>query len=68
VGFNRARHAIVEAAILATRLQFLPPDEVAREFDRLAVMVEKTGDAPEREAMALLRSHLASVHAGRSHT
>src|SRR4029079_2793704 len=32
VGFNRARHAVVEAAILATRTSFLPLDDVAAEF------------------------------------
>src|SRR5918911_492981 len=28
-GFNRAKHAVVEAAILATRLHLLPREEVA---------------------------------------
>src|SRR4051812_14578461 len=31
-GLNRAKHAVVEAAILATRLHLLPRDEVAAEF------------------------------------
>ena len=42
-GLNRAKHAIVEAAILATRLDFLPIAEVLVDFARLAVPVAKTG-------------------------
>ena len=42
-GFNRARHAVVEAAILATRTEILPLDEMLVEFRKLAVLVDKTG-------------------------
>src|SRR5436853_4923681 len=42
-GFNRAKHAVLEAAILATRTAFLPLDEMAEEFRRLEVLVAKTG-------------------------
>jgi hypothetical protein len=55
-GFNRAKHAVLEAAILATRFHLLPADEVAREFKRLSVVVEKTAGPVEREAMAFLES------------
>src|SRR5262245_4548437 len=40
-GFNRAKHAVVEAAILATRTAFLAAEHIAAEFQRLAVLVEK---------------------------
>jgi hypothetical protein len=53
-GFNRAKHAVVEAAILATRTAFLPADEIRREFHRLALLVEKTGGPREHEAFAFL--------------
>jgi uncharacterized protein len=66
LGFNRAKHAVVEAAILATRLHMLPLDEVAREFDRLELLVQKTGGAEERLAFDLLRERLARTMAGRS--
>ena len=36
-GFNRAKHAVLEAAILATRTEFLPADEILSQFERLAV-------------------------------
>ena len=34
-GFNRAKHAVLEASILATRVDFLPPDTIRAEFERL---------------------------------
>ena len=57
-GFNRAKHAVVEAAILATRTAFLPRAEIEAEFKRLAVMVEKTGGPREKEAFAFLQRHV----------
>jgi hypothetical protein len=57
-GFNRAKNAVVEAAILATRTAHLPLDDVDAEFRRLAIIVEKTGGAQEKAAFALLREHV----------
>jgi uncharacterized protein len=62
-GFNRAKHAVVEAAILATRTALLPPEEVAAEYRKLAVLVEKTGGPQEREAFALLRDYVQQQYA-----
>lgn len=58
-GFNRAMHAVIEAAILATRLAWLAPAEVQAEFDRLATLVQKTGGHTEHRAFAVLREYLA---------
>lgn len=63
-GFNRARHAVLEAAILATRIAFLPAEEIAAAFHRLAVLVEKTGGADEHAAFALLRRHVEAARSG----
>jgi hypothetical protein len=60
-GFNRAKHAVVEAAILATRTAFLPLEEIEAEYRKLGVIVEKTGGEQERRAFAFLREHLAAV-------
>lgn len=54
IGFNRARAAVLEAAILATRTRFLPMDHILSEFERLQVIVDKTAGPVEREAMELL--------------
>jgi hypothetical protein len=61
-GFNRAKHAVVEAAILATRTALLPPEEIAAEYRKLAVLVEKTGGPQEHEAFALLRGYVQQQH------
>jgi uncharacterized protein len=60
-GFNRGKHAVVEAAILATRTHILPLDQISKEFERLEVMVQKTGGSAEFQAFGLLQSHLAQV-------
>jgi len=59
VGFNRAKHAVVEAAVLATRTDFLPLDDIQKEFQRLRVIVLKTGGEQEKAAFAFLEEHLA---------
>jgi hypothetical protein len=60
-GLNRAKHAVVEAAILATRLDFLPPAEVLAEYGKLAVLVEKTGGPDERLAFGLLAQYARTM-------
>lgn len=57
-GFNRAKHAVVEAAILATRVEFLPHDQIQAEMERLAVLVAKTAGPPERRAFAFLQGYI----------
>jgi hypothetical protein len=54
LGFNRARHAVLEAAILATRLHLIPRAEVHAEYAKLQMIVDKTAGPRERDAMALL--------------
>ncbi len=61
LGFNRARHAVLEAAILATRTHLLPPEHIRDEFARLQVIVDKTAGPREHEAMALLTAYVRSM-------
>ena len=58
-GFNRAQHAVLEAAILATRLHILQRDEVLREVARMAVVVDKTAGEAEREAWGFIAGYIA---------
>ena len=58
LGFNRARHAVLEAAILATRTHLLPPQQIRDEMARLAVPVGKTAGPREREAWQLLAEYV----------
>ena len=60
LGFNRARHAVLEAAILATRTHLIPADEIRAEYARLQVIVDKTAGPREREAMAMLTEYVGS--------
>ena len=58
LGFNRARHAVLEAAILATRTHLLPAQQIHEEFARLQIVVDKTAGPREREAMQLLTQYV----------
>ena len=64
IGFNRARHAVLEAAIYATRLHLLSREHIESEMARLQVIVDKTAGPAEREAMALLVDHMRGVWSG----
>ena len=61
-GFNRAKHAVLEAAILATRVGILPAEQITEDMQKLAVIVDKTGGDQERKAFALLQRHIATSH------
>ena len=56
LGFNRAKHAVIEAAILATRIHLTGTAPVLEEMKKLQVLVDKTGAEPEHQAMRELRS------------
>ncbi len=58
LGFNRAKHAVIEAAILATRIHLIPADELQAALARLAPLVEKTGAAAEHRAFNFLRDYI----------
>jgi uncharacterized protein len=58
IGFNRARNAVLEAAILATRLHLTQRAQIESEFARLQIIVDKTAGPREHEAMALLTSYI----------
>ncbi len=65
IGYNRAQAAVIEAAILATRIRFLPMEQILRDIERLQVIVRKTGGAREHTAMQLLVAYIqraAAVH------
>jgi hypothetical protein len=59
LGLNRARHAVLEASILASRAHMLPAGEIQAELRRLQVLVDKTGGAREHEAMEYVIKALA---------
>jgi hypothetical protein len=64
-GLNRAKHAVVEAAILATRVALRSRAQICEDLQQLRPLVEKTGGAAERRAFALLEQYMQG-HAGTS--
>lgn len=58
-GFCRAQAAVVEAAILVSRLSMLPREKVEREIAYLAIAIEKTAGDVEREAWGWLMQAIA---------
>ena len=59
LGLCRARHAVVEASIFASRLRWLGGERVWDELDRLQELVDKTAGPCEREAMEYVRRYVA---------
>ena len=53
-GFNRAQSAVIELAVLVSRLQRLPAEKIAAEVTYLAIAIEKTAGPDEREAWGWL--------------
>ncbi len=49
-GFNRAQYAVLEAAILISRLNLLPIEKIESEIDYLSIGFDKTAGEKEREA------------------
>ena len=65
-GFNRAKHAVMEAAILATRVGILPDSSILEQLEGLASPVEKTAGEVERRAFELLDQYIKSSLSTRS--
>ncbi len=58
VGFNRGQAAVIEAAILATRLHLYNWEEVRSALQRYRQVVAKTGGTDESEAMTYLENYV----------
>jgi len=58
LGLNRARHAVLEVTILATRTHLLPAEEIRAAVARHQPLVEKTAGPREREAWAFVLAEL----------
>jgi hypothetical protein len=60
-GFNRAQAAVLEAAILVSRLGMLPREKVEQELAYLAIAVGKTAGETEHEAWGWLMEAVSSA-------
>jgi uncharacterized protein len=61
-GFNRAQSAVIEAAVLISRLDLLPREQIEPELARLGGIVEKTAGAAEAEAWSWLKVRAAQFY------
>jgi uncharacterized protein len=59
-GFNRAQAAVIEGAILVSRLHLLPAGKIADEIAYLTIAVDKTAGEAEREAWGWLMERIAA--------
>lgn len=61
IGDNRARAAVIEAAILSTRLHMLPAEKVRAEMAYLAIAIEKTAGPAEAEAWSWIEAKIRAT-------
>ena len=62
-GLNRAKHAVLEAAILATRTHLIAQSELKAQFRPLAEIVQKTAGPEEQTAFDLLEEYISNAYA-----
>ena len=58
LGFCRAGNAVLEAIILATRVDLLDPAIVGERMAQYQEIVEKTGDENERRAFHMVHDYI----------
>lgn len=58
-GFNRAQAAVIEGAVLASRLHLLPRDKIDSELAYLQIAIDKTAGPQELEAWGWLQEAVA---------
>jgi uncharacterized protein len=62
-GFNRAQAAVIEGAVLVSRLHMLPRAEIEADLAHLEIIVGKTAGPAEAEAWNWLKDKAAQVFA-----
>lgn len=62
LGMNRARAAVLEAAILITRLGMLPREKIESELAYLQIAVDKTAGEAEREAWDMVMAKIQAYN------
>lgn len=59
-GYNRAQFAVIELAILVSRLHMLPKEKIQQEIEYLTIGFEKTSGPREKEAWGWLMDKVLS--------
>lgn len=60
-GLNRAHFAVIEAAILATRVHLIADEVLQSQLRQLATLVERAGGDRERQAFELLENYIGTT-------
>lgn len=63
-GYNRAEAAVIELAVLSTRLSMLPPEKIDAELAYLDIAISKTAGLREREAWGWLMEKIEAYRRG----
>lgn len=63
-GFNRAQAAVIEAAVLVTRLKMLPAEKLDNELKYLQIAIDKTAGPRELEAWGWLMQRIEAFRRG----
>lgn len=65
-GYNRAESAVIECAVLASRLHMLPPEKIDAEREYLKIAISKTAGQTELEAWGWLMDKIDAFRAGKT--
>lgn len=65
-GYNRAQAAVIEGAVLVSRLHMLPPEKIDAELAYLQIAIDKTAGAREHEAWRWLLDAIQTHRARRA--
>jgi hypothetical protein len=63
-GFNRAQSAVLEAAVLVSRLGMLDPQKILHEIGYLHIAISKTAGEAEQQAWRWLMAAIEKQHPG----
>ena len=58
MGLNRAKAAVLEAAVLVSRLHMLPDEKIDNEIEYLQIAIDKTASEHELEAWGWLMERI----------
>ncbi len=61
-GWNRGQYAVLETAIMATRLHLIAPEIVRSQLKQFESLVQRAGGEREQEAFSLLQAHIRKNH------
>ena len=67
-GFNRAQAAVIELAVLVSRLHLLPKDKIMNEIEYLKIAMDKTAGEREMQAWGWLTEAIENFYAEQAGT